>query len=105
MAYTLRPVADFLKIPPELLPVAVIRPVSGGGSIAILKELLEKYGADSFLGRCAAVMGASTETSIYVIAVYMGSVGIKKTGSILPVALFADIVAFIMSIATVNLFF
>lgn len=105
VALMLRPVAGLLHIPAELLPVAAVRPMSGSGSIALLQELMSVHGADSFIGRAAAVMGASTETSVYVIAVYMGSTGIKKTGGVLPVALSADLVAFVVSVASVRFFF
>lgn len=105
VSLALRPVADFLGLPAELLPVAVIRPMSGSGSIALLQEIFKTHGADSFIGRAAAVMSASTETSVYVIALYMGSAGVRKTGGVLPVALCADMVAFIVSVASVRLFF
>ena len=78
IALALRPAADFLGLPVELLPVAAIRPMSGSGSIALLRELMQAHGPDSFIGRAAAVMSASTETSVYVIALYMGGAGVRN---------------------------
>ena len=76
----MRPVARLLAIPEELMTLAVMRPLSGSGSIALLNDYLIQYGPDSEIGRMASVLAASTETTFYTLTVYMGSVGIKKTG-------------------------
>lgn len=105
ISFILSPLAKLLHVPVELLPVLAIRPMSGGGSVALLQEIISTHGADSFIGRAAAVMSASTETSFYVIALYMSAAKVKKTGGILPVALTSDFMAFILSIAAVRFFF
>lgn len=101
----LRPAAQWIGIPPEVIPLALLRPVSGGGSIALLENLIKTLGPDSFAGRMAAVMAGSTETTFYTITVYFGAVGIKKTRHALPAALCADFASFIMAGITVRLFF
>ena len=99
------PVADFLGFPAHVLPLALLRPISGSGSTAVLTEIFQNYGADGFIGRVASVMMGSTETTFYAIAVYFGSVGIKKTRHAIPAALMADTTGYIMSVLAVNLFF
>lgn len=101
----LRPAADFLGIPKEVIPLALLRPVSGGGSIALLENLIKNCGPDSMAGRIASVMAGATETTFYTITVYFGAVGIKKTRHALPAALTADFTSFIMAGLTVKLFF
>ena len=89
----------------RVLPLALLRPISGSGSTAVLTEIFQNYGADGFIGRVASVMMGSTETTFYAIAVYFGSVGIKKTRHAIPAALMADTTGYIMSVLAVNLFF
>lgn len=101
----LSPVAEFLGIPSEVMPLAVISPVSGSGSLAVFESILEQYGADSFIGRVASVIASSSETSLYAVTVYYGAVAIKRTRHTLAAALTADMVCFIMSAVTVRLFF
>ena len=100
----MRPVARLLAIPEELMTLAVMRPLSGSGSIALLNDYLIQYGPDSEIGRMASVLAASTETTFYTLTVYMGSVGIKKTGRALPAAVFADLCAIFGAVITVRLF-
>lgn len=85
------PAAEFLGIEPEIVPLGLLRPVSGSGSFALLQSLFETYGADSVIGRTAAVISGSTETTFYAIAVYFGAVGIKKTRHTVPFALLSDL--------------
>ncbi len=99
------PLAEKLGFPAEIVPVAVLRPISGGGSTALLVGILEKFGPDSFAGRIVSVMAGSTETTFYAIAVYYGSVGIKKTRHTLFAGLCADFTAVVFSVLTVRLFF
>lgn len=99
------PLLSLLGIPPETAPLMFLRPVSGSGALAVGSELMTRYGPDSYLGRCAAVMLGSTETTFYVAAVYFGAAGIKKTRHAVPAALIADLVGFIMAALTVRLFF
>lgn len=98
-----RPLAEKLGFPAEIIPLAMLRPISGSGSLAIYKEIISSYGADSLIGRIASVMQGSTETTFYTIAVYYSAVGIKKTRHTLPSAMMGDITGFIMSALTVRL--
>ena len=100
----LAPVFRFLGIPPETAMLVLIRPISGSAALAVGAELMAQYGVDSLVGRTAAVMLGSTETTFYTISVYFGAAGIKKTRYTLPAALFADFVGFFMASVTVRLF-
>lgn len=99
------PALEFLGIPPETTPLMLVRPVSGSGALAVGSDLIATYGPDSYIGRVAAVMLGSTETTFYTIAVYYGSAGIIKTRHTIPAALTADFVGFIASAFAVRLFF
>lgn len=94
-----------LGIPPEVTPLMLIRPLSGSGALAVGSELMHTYGADSYIGRVAAVMLGSTETTFYTIAVYFGSAGIQKTRHTVPAALTADLVGFFACALAVRLLF
>lgn len=82
----LRPIGEAIGIPVEILPLLIIRPMSGSASSAVLLDLFEKYGPDSFAGLCASVIMGASETLIYVVSVYFSSVNVKKTRYALPVA-------------------
>ena len=97
------PVLNILGIPPETMPLMLIRPVSGSGALAVGSELIERFGPDSYLGRVVAVMLGSSETTFYTVAVYFGAAGIQKTRYTLPAALFADLVGFAMAALTARL--
>jgi spore maturation protein B len=84
--------------PPELLPMAIIRPLSGSGSFGVFNDLVEKFGPDNILSRMAGTIYGSTETTFYVLAVYFGAVGIKRTRHAVPAGLVADVVAIIASV-------
>lgn len=99
------PLLRLLGIPPETAPLLLLRPFSGSGALALGSELMTRCGPDSQLGRTAAVMLGSTETTFYVVGVYFGSLGIKKTRHAVPAALVADLTGFIMAALTVRLFF
>ena len=90
----LTPVFSFFGIPPETALLVLIRPLSGSAALAVGAELMAQYGPDSIIGRTAAVMLGSTETTFYTISVYFGAAGIQKTRYTLPAALFADFVGF-----------
>ena len=92
------PILTLLKVPPEIMPLAILRPISGSGSIAIATDLMKKFGVDSFIGLIVATIMGSTETTLYTIAVYTSSVKIKKTRFVLFVALMADITGMIVSV-------
>ncbi|MBU1881525.1 spore maturation protein, partial [bacterium] len=87
----LAPITNFLGMPPEALPMAVVRPLSGSGALGIMSELINTHGADSFIGRVASTMMGSTETTFYVLAVYFGSVGVSKVRHALWAGLLADV--------------
>ena len=94
-----------LGIPPETAALLFIRPVSGSGALAVASDLIAQYGPDSTIGRVAAVMMGSTETTFYTIAVYFGSAGIRRTRHAIPAALIADLTGFAASAFAVRLFF
>ena len=96
------PLADFFNFPKEIVPMAVLRPVSGSGATALLTNIFENYGPDSFPGQIASVLAGSSETTIYAVTMYFGSVGITKTRHTLWVGLLADLTALVMSIVTVK---
>ncbi len=101
----LSPVFSLFGIPPETAMLVLIRPISGSAALAVGAELMAEYGVDSLVGRTAAVMLGSTETTFYTISVYFGAAGIKKTRYTVPAALFADFVGFFMASWTVRIFF
>ena len=94
-----------LGIPPETAALLFIRPVSGSGALAVGSELMASHGPDSYVGRGAAVMLGSTETTFYTIAVYFGSAGIRKTRYAIPAALIADLAGFMAAALAVRLLF
>lgn len=99
----LSPVFTFFGIPPETAILVLVRPLSGSAALAIGAELMAQYGVDSVIGRTAAVMLGSTETTFYTISVYFGAAGIKNTRYTVPAALFADFVGFFMASFTSRL--
>ena len=100
----LAPAFSFFGIPPETALLVLIRPLSGSAALAVGAELMAEYGPDSLVGRTAAVMLGSTETTFYTISVYFGAAGIKKTRYTIPAALIADFVGFFVASLTVRLF-
>lgn len=105
LSQVLAPVFSFFGIPPETALLVLIRPISGSAALAVGSELMAQYGVDSLVGRTAAVMLGSTETTFYTISVYFGAAGISKTRYAIPAALFADFMGFFMASLTVRLFF
>lgn len=99
------PLLNLLGLPPETTPMMMIRPVSGSGALAVASDLIITHGPDSYIGRVAAVMLGSTETTFYTIAVYFGSAGIVRTRHTIPAALAADMAGFLASALAVRLFF
>ena len=94
----LNPILSMINFPTELMPLAMLRPISGSSSIAIATDIMANYGTDTELGMMASVIMGSTETTLYTIAVYTSCVKIKKTRFILLAALTADIVGIITSV-------
>ena len=101
----LSPFSDKIGFPSELLPMTLLRPISGGGSTALLNQALKDFGPDSYLGRCASVIAGSTETTFYAVTLYFNSIKIKKIRHTLFAALVADFTAAFVAVITVNLFF
>lgn len=101
----LSPIMERLGVPPEVTPLMFIRPLSGSGGLAIGAELIAQYGADSTIGRVAAVVLGCSETTFYTVAVYYGAAGITKTRYTLPAAIIADITAFFGAVWAVKLFY
>ena len=105
LTQVLDPVLGLIGFPAELLPMAIIRSLSGSGSAALVVDMINQYGEDSILVKMAAVMYGSSETTFYVIAVYFGAVGIKKTRHAVPAGLLADAAAMIIAVWTVRLLY
>ena len=103
-AKALSPVFSFFGMPPELAPLMLVRPVSGGAALAVGSEIMREYGVNSYIGKCAAVMLGSTETTFYTISVYFGSAGIRDTRHTVFAALLADFTGFFMACLTTRLF-
>lgn len=98
-----RPLFRLLGIPPELALLVLIRPISGSAALAVGAQIMGQYGVDSLIGRTAAVMLGSTETTFYTISVYFGAAGIQKSRYTIPAALIADFVGFFMAALTVRI--
>lgn len=105
LSEVLSPAFSFFGIPPETALLVLIRPISGSAALAVGAELMAQYGVDSTIGRTAAVMLGSTETTFYTISVYFGAAGISRTRYAIPAALFSDFVGFFMASLTVRFFF
>lgn len=99
------PIVSGLNMPAEVIPLALMRPVSGSGSFAILNNIFTEFSPDSFVGRTASVLAGSTETTFYAVAVYFGAVGIKKTRYTIPAALMADFAGMVLAPLSVTLFY
>ncbi len=101
----LSPLFAKIKYPVEVLPLCLLSPISGSGSLSAFQSILQNYGADSYIGRVASVIAGSTETTFYAITVYYGAVGIKKIKHTAFAALCADFTSFMLSAIFVRLFF
>ncbi len=102
---SLRGVFETLHIPLEIMPMALLRPVSGTASLAIMNDIFRQFGPDSYLGRLASILQGCTDTTIYVLALYFSSIGIKKIRYSLGVGLFADLVGIIVAFLLTSLLF
>ncbi|GGC86957.1 spore maturation protein B [Thalassobacillus devorans] len=100
-----KPLTVLLGMPEEILPLALVRPLSGTAALGMTSELIKTYGPDSFIGYLASVMQGSTDTTFYILTVYFGAVGIKKMGDALKVGLAADMIGIIASIIVVTILF
>ena len=101
----LSPIFNSFNIPLSILPMALLRPISGTASLAIMNDIFATYGPDSYMGRIASVLQGCTDTTIYVLALYFGSVKISKIKHALGTGLFADLVGIIMAFILVSIFF
>lgn len=101
----INPLVKVFGIPPEVVPLALVKPLSGSGALGIYIDLVKRYGTDTYIGRVASIMMGSTETIFYTITVYFGAVGIKKIRHTLWAAVMADLVAIIMSVTLAKLMF
>ena len=101
----LNPVLALIGFPAEVLPMALIRPLTGSGSAALVADMINQYGEDSIFVKMAAVMFGSSETTFYVIAVYFGAVNIKRTRHAVAAGLTADLAATLLAVWVVRLFF
>ena len=99
----LAPVTSLIGMPPETLPMVLMRPLSGSGSLGIMTELMKVHGPDSFIGVLVSTMYGSSETTFYVLAVYFGSVGIKNTRHAVPAGIIADIAGMLGALWIVRL--
>ena len=101
----MQPITDLIDMPPALLPLAIVRPLSGGGARGVMLDIFQNFGPDSREGFMASVVQGSTETTFYVIAVYFGSIGVSKTRYAAPVCLFGDLVGIIAAVVITNFIF
>ena len=103
LARLLSPLTDLLGLPGETAALMLVRPFSGSGALAVGSELMGQYGPDSYIGRVAAVMLGSTETTFYTVTVYFGAAGIRRTRDTIPAALAADLAGFVFAALSVRL--
>lgn len=101
----LSPITNLIGMPAETVPLAIVRPLSGSGALGLMSDLLNTYGPDSFIGRLASTMMGSTETTFYVLAVYFGSVGVRKARHALAAGLIADVAGILAAVFICNLVF
>ena len=104
LSFAAAPIAALIGLPDAVIPLMILRPLSGSGAMAFFKTVVENFGVDSFTGRVAAVMLGSSETTMYTVSVYYGAAGVKKTRHTIPCALIGDITAFIAAGILVRLF-
>ena len=104
LSQVLAPALALIKFPKEVLPLAMMRPISGSGALAIISDVFKSYGVDSYIGKVTSIMMGSTETTFYTLAVYFGSVGIYNTRYTVKAALFADLTAILASVYIAKLF-
>ncbi|HEY4602545.1 MAG TPA: spore maturation protein [Cerasibacillus sp.] len=99
------PLLSWLGFPPDIVPLGLIRPVSGTAALAMTTELIQTHGPDSFIGRLASTMQGSTDTTLYILTIYFGAIGIKRIRYALKVGLLADLIGIIASVIVVSWIF
>jgi len=105
LTWALKPITQLIGMPSEVLPMALMRPLSGSGSLGVMTELMNTHGVDSLIGFMASTMFGSTETTFYVVAVYFGAVNIYKTRYSLPAGLLADVAGLVTAVFICRLLF
>lgn len=105
LSQLIRPVTSFIGLDENLLPLALLRPISGSGSLGIVTDIVSQFGGDSFIARTACVMAGSTETTFYTLALYFGASHVKNTRHAVQAALMADITSLAVSLAVCKIFF
>lgn len=103
LLYPLKPILSLFNIPDDIIPLCIMRPLSGGASTSIVMEIFKNNGPDSISGKMASVIMGATETTLYTVTILLGAVNIKKTRGILIAGILADICAMIVGISLVNL--
>lgn len=101
----LKPIFSYINVQIEILPMAIMRPISGSASLAILNDIFLNYGPDSFIGTIASIIQGSTDTTFYVLTLYFGSIGIKKIRYAMWAGLFSDLVGIVTAIILGNVLF
>ena len=104
LVWVMSPVARFLGIPQEVMPLTVLSPISGSGSLTMFESIMNNCGPDSTAGRVASVIMGSTETTFYAVTVYFGAIGVKRTKHTIPAAVLADLTSYVCSAWAVRLF-
>ena len=99
------PICNIFNFPPEIIPMALLRPLSGSGSFSLLNSIFDTTGVNSFASLCTSVMSGATETTFYTLAVYYGAIGITKTRHNVFCSVTSDIISFILAVLTVKMFF
>lgn len=101
----IEPLLNLLNFPKELVPMSLMRPISGNSSLILMNEIFRTHGPDSYLGRIASVIQGSTDTTIYILSLYFSSIGVKKIRYSLIVGLLTDLTAIILSMVVINILF
>lgn len=101
----INPIVKYIGLPGEVVPLALIKPLSGSGALGVFTDIINNYGADSYIGRVASTLMGSTETIFYTLTVYFGAVGIKKIRHTLWAAIIADLTAIVVAVIVVTLMF
>lgn len=105
IAKALSPIAEKIGLPSEIIPFVIVRPLSGGASTAMISDIFSGYGADSFIGRCVSLIAGSSDTLLYIISVYFGAVGVKKTRGTVPIAVITMLFCVFFSSFLCRIFF
>lgn len=100
-----RPVVKIIGLPAEVVPLVMVKPLSGSGALGVFTDILNKYGADTYIGLVASILMGSTETIFYTLTVYYGSIKVKKIRHTLWAAIFADLTAIIMAVTLARVMF